>query len=220
MRSVRAVSVYVENGIGMADTLESAAWVFDLGRWGQCGQGGSEAAALGDLRHALSGPVETVVTERMEGDEGAFARDCMPCTDRERQATVAILREIRPQTIALLRSCSDAQLDFDDPLRVLPSWASWRTLRQMGWHVADTESRYYLPNLDLGYRERAADLFEELELSAEHVQRVVEVMPADLVVEGTRGTWTSTKVLRRLTWHERGELVAMRAMLAKMRTPP
>lgn len=83
----------------------------------------------------------------------------------------------------------------------------------------NTESSYYLPNLDLGYRERAADLFEELELSAEQVQRVVEVMPADLVVEGTQGIWTSTKVLRRLAWHERGELAAMRAMLAKMRTP-
>ncbi len=216
---MRTASVYVENGIGMADTLESSAWVFDLDRWGRCGQGGSEAAALRDLRRALSGPVEIVVAERIEGDEGAFARDRVPCTDRERQATVAILREIRPQTIALLRSCSDAQLDFDDPQRVLPSWARWRTLRQMGWHVADTESRYYLPNLDVGYRERAADLFEELQLSAEHVQRVVEVMPADLVVEGPEGTWTSTKVLRRLAWHERGELAAMRAMLAKMRTP-
>ncbi len=182
--------------------------VFDLDRWGRCGLGGSEAAALGDLHRALSGPVETVVAERIEGDEGAFARDCMPCTDRERQATVAILREIRPLTIALLRSCSDAQLDFDDPQRVLPLWASWRTLRQMGWHVPDTEP------------ERVNDLFEELESSAEHVQRVVEVMPADLVVEGTQGTWTSTKELRRLGWHERGELVAMRAMLAKMRTPP
>lgn len=74
--------VYVENGTGMADTLESAAWVFNLDWWGRCGRGGSEAAALGDLRRfiRLSGPVEIVVSERIDGDEGAFARDRVPCS--------------------------------------------------------------------------------------------------------------------------------------------
>ncbi|MGI8869011.1 MAG: hypothetical protein ACR2F6_09225 [Mycobacteriales bacterium] len=72
----------------------------------------------------------------------------------------------------------------------IAEWARWRTLRQMAWHVADTESRYYLPSLGLGYRERAAGLFEELELSAEHTHRVIEAMPAGIVVEGAQETWT------------------------------
>lgn len=149
----------------------------------------------------------------------AFSRDRVPCTDPERQATLAILGDVRPQAIALLRSCSEAELDWVDPARVRPPWASWRTLRQMGWHIADTESRYYLPCLGLGSRELAGSLLEELELSTKHVRGVVETMPAGLVVEGEQGTWTTVKVLRRLAWHERGELAAMRAMLAKARSP-
>lgn len=47
--------------------------------------------------------------------------------------------------------------------------------------------------------------------------KAVEAMPADLVVDGPHGTWTSVKVLRRLAWHERGELAVMRSMLAKAR---
>lgn len=88
----------------------------------------------------------------------------------------------------------------------------------MGWHIADTESRYYLPFLGLGYREQAYELLAELELSADHVRQAVQTMPAALVVDGECGTWTTVKVLRRLAWHERGELAVMRAMLAKTRT--
>ncbi len=158
------------------------------------------------------------MAERVEGDERAFARDHFPCTDPERQATLSILAATRPQTIELLRSCSAAELDWDDPERVLPSYARWRTLRQMGWHIADTESRYYLPCLGLGYQEPAHELLEELELSADHVRQTVETMPAALVVDGEQGTWTTVKVLRRLAWHEHGELAAMRAILAKARS--
>ncbi len=61
---------------------------------------------------------------------------------------------------------------------------------------------------------------EELERSGVHVRAVVETMPADLTVEGEYGYWTSVKVLRRLAWHERGELVAMRAMLTKASARP
>ncbi len=212
------VSPYVENGIAMASDLGSAAWVFDIDLWGCCGQGSDEASALLDLRRVLDRRVEVVVAERVEGDERAFARDRVPCTESERQATLSILAATRPQTIELLGSCSAAELDWDDPERVLPSYARWRTTREMGWHIADTESRYYLPCLELGYRERAPELLEELRLSADHVRQTVETMPAALVVEGEQEVWTTVKVLRRLAWHERGELAAMRAMLAKART--
>ena len=215
--SVRTVSAYLENDVGMAEDHGSAAWLFDLDFWGRCGQGHDERSALLSLRGAVIG-VDIVVGERVEGDEQAFARDRVPCTAEEREATLGILGEVRPQMIALLRSCSPAELDWEDTERVLPSFARWRTLRQIAWHIADTESRYYLPRLGLGTRQRADSLFVELEASAGHVRGVVENMPRDAFVEVDHEIWTSVKVLRRLAWNERGELVVMRAMLAKARS--
>lgn len=215
---MRTVLAYVENDAGMGSDHASAAWAFDPDLWGRCGQGGTEQSALTELRRLLGGQVDLVVTERIEGDEQAFDRDRVPCTESERQATLSILAEIRPQIIALVRSCSDAELDWDDPSRLLPLWARWRTLRQMARHIANTESRYYLPCLGLPTREPDDSLVEELKLSAEYVRAVVATMPADRVVEDEYGTWTTVKVLRRLAWHERGELAAMQAMLAKARS--
>jgi len=154
--------------------------------------------ALLDLQRILGRDAQLAVAERVHGDERAFARDRLRCTQDERRVTLAILDAIRPQTIALLQACSDAELDWDDPERVLPSYAGWRTLRQMAWHVADTEGRYYLPSLGLGYRERAPGLMDELRLSGDHTRQLVETMPSDLVTEGEHGVWTTVKVLRRL----------------------
>jgi hypothetical protein len=211
------VRAYVENGVGMGFDYGSAAWSFQLNSWGQCGQGTTEAAALVDLQRRLDAPDEIAVIERVQGDEQVFARDRLPCTAVERRATLSILAEVRPKTIALLRSCSEYELDWDDPERVLPHYAGWRTLRQMGWHIADTESRYYLPSVGLAYREPAASLFEELDISAEGVRAAVETLPADRIVAGEAGIWTTVKILRRLAWHERDELTVMRAMRAKAR---
>lgn len=119
----------------------TAAWAFDLDLWGVCGQGPDETYALIDLRRQIPGDVKMVVAERVRGDEQAFPRDYRPSTAEERQTTLAILAETRPLTIELVRSCSDALLDWDEPTRVLPSYARWRTPRQIAWHIADTESR-------------------------------------------------------------------------------
>lgn len=51
----------------------------------------------------------------------------------------------------------------------MPTWARWRTIRDNLWHIADTESRYYLPSLDLPSKEREPDLETELRASATHV---------------------------------------------------
>ncbi len=214
---MRIVAAYVENDAGMAADHASAAWTFELDWWGRCGQGLDESSALLDLQRVLGRRLETVVAERVQGDEQAFARDRVPCSEQERQGTLDILTEVRSQTVGLLGSCSDAELDWDDSDRLLPSYARWRTLRQMGWHIADTESRYYLPCLGMNYREPAQSLFEELRLSAEHVRQVVETVPADVIVEGEDGVWTTVKVLRRLAWHERSELFVMQEMLTKAR---
>jgi hypothetical protein len=210
-----AIQVYVENEVAMAFAHGSAAWTFEIAGWGRCGQGPDETKAVGDLHEQLGEHVDLVVAERVRGDELAFQRDHRPATDDERRATQAILTACRQDVIALVRTCSDAVLDWDDPHRVLPAYASWRTVRQLAWHIVDTESRYYLPMAGLGYREPAGDLLTELERSAAHVRKIIDTMPADLVRTANDTTWTSVKLLRRLAWHERGELAVLRAQAAR-----
>ena len=207
---------YVEHGTGMAYDRGVVAWTFDPNAWGRCGQGEDEPSALAELGAAVDvDPDELIVVERIYGDERAFARDHVPATDAERVATLAAVTEARAGTRALLAACRTSGpelLDFDNPARVLPSWARWRTLRAMFWHVADTECRYYLPGLGLPSRPRADDLDTELDACAAHVRAVVLDMPDHLVHRHRAEEWTSTKVLRRLAWHERGELRAMREL--------
>ncbi|MEL4357008.1 MULTISPECIES: hypothetical protein [unclassified Luteococcus] len=105
-------------------------------------------------------------------------------------------------------------LDEQDPGRDLPEWATWRSIRDMFWHICDTESRYYLPRCGLPARERAVSLEQELEESGRHMPDVLEVMARDIDVRCHDEEWTSTKLLRRLAWHEAGELDVIEGMLA------
>lgn len=214
---MRTVSVFVESGVRMAFDAGSAAWVFDEDLWGSCGQGTDEGAALRDLYRLLGRRTHLVVAERVRGDEQVFARDRVACTPAERARTLEILADTRRRTVDLVRSCSPAELDCADLNRSLPSFASWRTLREMAWHIVDTESRGYLPAAGLPARPRQEDLFTELDESARHVRAQLHEMPSDLLVEGSAGTWTAVKLLRRLAWHERGELTVMRLMLERLR---
>ncbi|MBA2639390.1 MAG: hypothetical protein H0U77_05250 [Nocardioidaceae bacterium] len=207
------MQAFVENDVGMAFDHGSAAWVFDLDHWGVCGQGPDEAAALADLAVRVGSAV--IVAERIRGDERAFLRDRRPATDQEWATTLTVLAAVRPQTIAFVQSHPEL-LDRDDPNRALPEFAGWRTLRQMAWHIADTESRYYLPMAGLPGKQGVSDLLEELGSSHDHVTAVITSMAPDIDV-ATEGTeWTSTKLLRRLAWHERGELEAMTAMAERL----
>lgn len=214
---MRTVHVFVESGVSMAYDVGTAAWVFDDDLWGTCGQGTDEGAAVRDLQRILGRRTTLVVAERVAGDEQAFERDRLPCTRRERTRTRQILLDTRRRTTDLLRSCSPAELDSEDHNRSLPSFAGWRTLRQMGWHIADTESRYYLPSAGLPAKPREPNLLDELVVSAEHVREQLLAMPDDLLAETYDEVWTSVKLLRRLAWHERGELAVMRRMLARLR---
>lgn len=217
---MRVVSAHVESGVGMAYDSGSAAWVYDIDLWGVCGQGRDEAEALRQLRGALGPDVDIVVTERIEGDEQAFTRDYLPSTPEEGDMTVAILEEARRGVVDLLRSCTEAELDWDDADRPLPRFATWRTLRQMGWHIADTESRYYLPATGLPAKPRTEDLLAELKQSAQHISAQLRAVPPDLVSEDASERWTTVKLLRRLAWHERAELSVMRSMLHRARSRP
>lgn len=214
---MRRVLTYVEADVGMALDHTTVAWVFDLDLWGRCGQGVDEPTALAALAAEINEPIRPEVVERITGDEQAFRRDEQPATDAERATTVAIHAAVRRETIGLLAGCSPEVLDFDDPARVLPTFAKWRTLRQMAWHLADTESRYYLPGVGLPARKREADLMAELTGSARHVQEAVWSVPADLICRADGEIWTTTKLLRRLAWHERSELTTMRRLATRAR---
>lgn len=219
---MRRLLVYVEIGVAMAADHAAAAWAFDPDLWGRCGQGHDEDSAVRALCHDVgSGTgtgVDPIVVERITGDEQAFTRDLQPIGDVEREVTLAILAAVRDQTLALVTASSPAVLDYDDPTRTLPAWARWRTLRQMAWHLADTESRYYLPALGLPARPAQPDLISELTASARHVHATVSTMPATLVRRTPTEVWTTTKVLRRLAWHERSELITMRHLAHQART--
>lgn len=214
---MRSVAAYVENGVSLAHDVGTAAWVYDLDLWGVCGQGTDEGDALRELARVLGHRVDITVTERLWGDEHAFERDRRPCTEEERRVTLDIVAETRARTVELLASCTAAELDSVDHNRSLPSFASWRTLREMGWHVTDTDCRYYLPAAGLPARPRESDLLTELRAGVRHVQEHVGRMPPDVVVEHDGEVWTTVKLLRRLAWHERGELAVMRTMLARLR---
>lgn len=168
--------VYVESGIGGHIDNATQAWMFDLDHWGTCGQGDDEAAALADLaRRALVASM--TVVERIAGDEQAFERDRVPETQAELACTQEILDASRAETIELITQADDAELDYDDPERILPDWATWRTPRQLAWHIADTESRYYLAALRVEPPPRASDLELELRYSAEHVRVTLTTLP-------------------------------------------
>jgi hypothetical protein len=227
------VAICLESGVGAHVDDATLAWVHDPRWWGLCGQGTDERTALTDLAGRASGAYQAFlarhdlatpplgaldVVERIRGDEQAFDRDHAAATDLELQRTSTILGAARRELHALLERCSDDELDWDDPERQLPTWAHWRTLRQMAFHVADTESRYYLAVLGIEPPERATDVQVELRRSHRHVLANLPSLARDRAVTVGDERWTTRKVLRRLAWHERSELDAMRRLETRART--
>lgn len=204
-------SIYVEHSVQMAYTCGAAVWAFDADLWGVCVQAPTVEQAVERWEDA-HGP--STVVETLHGDEQAFDRDLRPASDAELERTLTILEEQRGRALEQADGLSAEALDADDPDRELPGWACWRTIRDMLWHICDTESRYYLPMTGLPARERHADLRTELAASQRHVRFVLHGMPREQVNRERGEVWTATKLLRRLAWHERGELVAIDALLA------
>jgi hypothetical protein len=191
-----------------------AAWTFDLSHWGACGQGATESDAVANLL-AFTGESSAVVVEWIDGDEGAFERDFVTVRQDELAETLRILSDARTETIELVEQASDAELDRIDPDRTLPNWADWTSARRLAWHIADTESRYYLPRMGLPAKPRGPDLVTELRSSAIHVRSTLTELDSIAVASTEGEVWTSVKLLRRLAWHERVELVPLRRLLAR-----
>ena len=204
-------SIFVEHPVQMAYTRGAAVWVFDADLWGVCVQAQTVEHAVERWEDA-HGP--STVVETLHGDEQAFDRDIHPATDAELERTLALLEEQRARALRRVDGLSAEALDAEDPDRELPGWARWRTIRDMLWHICDTESRYYLPMTGLPARERHSDLRTELAASQRHVRSVLHGMPRTQVHRERGEVWTATKLLRRLAWHERGELDAIDALLA------
>ncbi len=213
-----SVDIYVEQGVRAHADGATAAWTFALPHWGRCGEGPDERSALAALAAATGLDLDAMaVAERIAGMENAFLRDRHPATPEEVARTAEILKAARADTVALVRSATVAELDWRDPERVLPPSATWHTLRQAAWHLCDTESRVYLAGLGEAPQRRSLDLLMELERSHAHVLTTI----ARLAPHRSRSlggeTWTTVKVLRRLAWHERAELVPMRLQLVRAR---
>lgn len=225
-------AVFLEFGVGAHVDDATLAWIYDHHWWGLCGQGTDEPSALRDLtgralpsyasflrRHGeVVPPLDSLeVGERIHGDELTFQFDHQPATDEEVERTTAILVGARTELVALIEDCSETELDWNDPDRQLPHWARWRTLRQMAFHIADTESRYYLAALNVDPPERCDDFRKELDRSGAHVRAALENLERDRAVTSAGERWTTRRVLRRLAWHERSELDAVRTLRDKAR---
>lgn len=191
----------------MAHDSGCAVWCFDLDLRGACVQGLT-------VDEALEAFTRSYGQVTINGDEQAFARDRRPATDQELALTQQILTRQRARAVRLLAVTPSALLDVEDLGRGLPEWATWRSIRDMFWHICDTESRYYLPRCGLPARARAATLEQELETSGRHVHDVLEAMDRDIDIRRQGEEWTTNKLLRRLAWHEAGELDVIKGMLA------
>lgn len=210
--------VYVHTGTGAYRADAVVAWTFHLPHWGMAGQGRDEHAALSALEVAAGEPMDSfTVVERVHGDERFFVRDREPASPEEFAFTRRLLDDARAETIRLVAAAGDAELDWSDPARRLPSWARWHTARQLAWHIADTESRYYLPSLGVAAKPRAAGLLDELRQSHTHVQAALVALEPDLVAVNGEQEWSTVKLLRRLAWHEPGELIVLRRLLTRAR---
>lgn len=155
-----------------------------------------------------SGPVRVV--ERVQGDEVLFSSDRAPASVEEIRETAWLLEQTRSELLHVVAGLSPACLDWSPPYRAFPSWASWRTVRQVVEHVALTEVGYYLPCV--GHhpevdRPGPGDWEALLERTRHETLRFLAGLEGvrDRVRFRTHGgeEWTLRKVLRRLVWHER-----------------
>jgi hypothetical protein len=162
--------------------------------------------------HEVQIPVrsgDAAVVERVRGNEVLFSEDIGPCSQEEVDLAIELLSHSRADLLAAVHSMPSGALDWDPPYRSFAGWASWRTVRQILAHIANTESHYYLPSI--GYEPRIepaladGDWEEFIELHrAETLRNLRDLRDS---VDRSRVTrdeeeWSARKVLRRLVRHE------------------
>lgn len=150
------------------------------------------------------------IVEQISGDEVLFEADRAPVTDGQIDRTIRLLRASRGELVRTLESLPGGALDWDPPYRAFASWATWRSIRAVCAHIANTETHYYLPSI--GYpprippapadgdwrrflprhRQETTARLEDLRASSDRTRLRIE----------QEEQWSAAKVLRRLVRHE------------------
>ena len=163
-------------------------------------------------RHGITAPEAAGnprVVEKVRGDEVIFTRDAEPCEIGELDHAIQLLSASREDLLATVSSLPPDALDWDPPYRYFAEWASWRTVRAILAHIANTETHYYLPSI--GYEASLAPAEPDAdwrEFLPEHRQETLCFLDglrdaADRArVSRDREEWSIRKVLRRLVRHE------------------
>ncbi len=155
--------------------------------------------------------VQVEVVERVTGNEILFSPDYQVATSTLVDETIALIEATRCDLLELIHGTPDQVLDWDPPYRRFPSWARWRTIRQILAHIANAETHYYLPNIGIQPNISPATEKESWqEYLTSHRGATLQALHAlkasrDLarVQFHDDGAWSVRKVLRRLVWHER-----------------
>lgn len=149
------------------------------------------------------------VVERVCGDEVIFSRDAEPCEIDELDHTIRLLSASREDLLITVSSLQSDAHDWDPPYKSFGAWASWRTVRAILAHIANTETHYYLPSVGCEPRlAPAAPDGDWEEFLPKHRQETLQFLnelrsAADRArVSRDQEEWSVRKVLRRLVRHE------------------
>ena len=170
---------------------------------------------------SLSEHAQAEVDERVTGNEILFSPDYHAATPLFVEETISLLHATRAELLEAINGLPDQVLDWEPPYRRFPSWARWRTTRQILAHTANTETHYYLPNI--GIRPNILPATESEPWQAyltRHREATLEALRTlktshDLVRVHfyDDGAWSVRKALRRLVWHERLHTKSIRRII-------
>jgi hypothetical protein len=204
------MDVYAETGTDGATFL----WVLDPLLFGF---GATRAVAWQKVKERADGASLQVVEEVrgpftvQDADTTAIFRpereaamrgevvDGLACLDLGRESLIASLARIDPKTF-----------DHMPPHRSnLPTWATWRTIRQIANHVAYCEAVYYPSRILDGVGATPdydrVDVVGHLQEAGSEVRRRLTGLDdkvLSIVRERSGELWSVRKVLRRLRWHQ------------------
>jgi len=170
---------------------------------------------------AAGGSVSVRVVEEVRGDEILFSPDREPATSEEIGRCLRLLGYSRSDLLQCVESSPPAALDWDPPYERFASWASWRTVRQILHHLANTEVGYYLASIGCAPDPLPPDSPDwQRHLSVWRtalVERLTALSSAtDRICIASRDgeEWSVRKVLRRLVRHELLHWKSIRRILA------
>ena len=155
---------------------------------------------------------EVEVAQQVSGNEILFDWDYQPVSPSLIDETIDLLHATRTDLLKLVGELSDNALDWNPPYRRFPSWANWRTIREILVHIANVETHYYLRNIGIRPTVSPADrevswqhnLLKHRNATLEALQRLrAEQDLSRIHFFDVHGGWSVGKVLRRLIWHER-----------------